>query len=542
VRMERLESKDKARVIVTHAMSLIALGCAVLLSAGARADDGIPRTPTVFELKAEPGKEKAPTTKEAAESGPLQITIESAILLTLENNQGLKVEQFVTPVTSTFEDQEQAVFDPVLNALTEYTLDKGVTQQPFTSGLFENTQNDVLATAGISKFFSTGTQVAVEASAERTWSDYYSDKYASRLGFSVTQALLRGAGTAVNLASLQQAQITTRISEYEFRGFAQDLVALVEDTYWDYALAQRQIKIFEESLKVAEQQLRDVEEMISVGRLAESEAVAAQAEIAVQRQGLIAAQGTMETTRLRLLKLLNPLGSTLWDREVVLTQKPILPEAMLDHVKRHVDIALRWRPDYNQAKLGVERDDLEIVKTKNGLLPKMDFFITLGKTGYADSFGSSVSNITGDYYDALAGVTFQYPIRNRDAKARYQRSVLVKDQTLEAVANLEQLIELEVRSAYIDVANAREQISASTASRKLQEEKLRIETERLKVGRSTTFLVSQAQRDLLSSQIAEVQAVANYLKALVAMYRLEGSLLERRGIAAPGREPVNLAP
>ena len=40
----------------------------------------------------------------------------------------------------------------------------------------------------------------------------------------------------------------------------------MEDTYWDYALAQRQIKIFEESLKVAEQQLRDVEEMISACR------------------------------------------------------------------------------------------------------------------------------------------------------------------------------------------------------------------------------------------------------------------------------------
>jgi outer membrane protein TolC len=62
------------------------------------------------------------------------------------------------------------------------------------------------------------------------------------------------------------------------------------------------------------------------------------------------------------------------------------------------------------------------------------------------------------------------------------------------------------------------------------------------VGRSTAFLVSQAQRDLLSSQIAEVRAVANYLKALVALYTLEGSLLERRGIEAPGQDAVTLAP
>jgi outer membrane protein TolC len=61
------------------------------------------------------------------------------------------------------------------------------------------------------------------------------------------------------------------------------------------------------------------------------------------------------------------------------------------------------------------------------------------------------------------------------------------------------------------------------------------------VGKSTSFVVAQAQRDLLVSRIAEVRALANYLKALVDLYRQDGSLLERHGIAAPGREPVKLS-
>jgi outer membrane protein TolC len=61
------------------------------------------------------------------------------------------------------------------------------------------------------------------------------------------------------------------------------------------------------------------------------------------------------------------------------------------------------------------------------------------------------------------------------------------------------------------------------------------------VGKSTSLLVAQAQRDLVSSQIAEVEAVVNCLKALVDLYRLEGSLLERRGVIAPGRAVVELA-
>jgi hypothetical protein len=43
------------------------------------------------------------------------------------------------------------------------------------------------------------------------------------------------------------------------------------------------------------------------------------------------------------------------------------------------------------------------------------------------------------------------------------------------------------------------------------------------------------------SRINEVQALANYLTALIDLYQKDGSLLERRGISAPGREPVELS-
>ena len=75
---------------------------------------------------------------------------------------------------------------------------------------------------------------------------------------TVNQALLRGLDTATNLARLRQARLDTRMSEYELRGFTTSLVAEVEGTYWDYALARRQIEIVEESLKVARQRSRDM--------------------------------------------------------------------------------------------------------------------------------------------------------------------------------------------------------------------------------------------------------------------------------------------
>jgi outer membrane protein TolC len=497
---------------------------------------------TLVVLKLEEIKGAKETYPIEVSEGPIKVTIQDAILLTLENNRALVVERLNPSIQQTFEDQERAMFDPETRAeISTGRIDEKRLSRS-AGGTESSVTNTVDGAISLEEYFPTGTTVDLEGSTQMTDSSLYPNNfYSTRVGMTITQALLRGFGTDVNLVRLRQARLDTRFSEYELRGFSESLVAQVERTYWDYALARRQIEIYQESLKLARQQLSETEEMIHVGRMAEAELPAVQAEVAGQEQGLINARSDMETTRLRLLRLLNPKGEDIWEREVELIHQPTLPEIKLDDADLHVAVALRMRPELNQARLDVLSDELEIVKTKNGLLPLMDLFVTLGTTGYADSFGGSFSDINGDSYDALVGAEFQYPIYNRDAKARHQRSILSREQTEKALANLSQLVEVDVRTAYIEVNRAKEQVTASKATRIFDEEKVRIETEKFRVGRSTNLLVARAQRDLLISRINEVQAIANYLKALIDLYRLDGSLLERHGITAPGRDPVSLA-
>lgn len=496
---------------------------------------GLPTTPSAtmadVERAAAPA-EGAPVELTVPAGGALELDVESAVLLALENNKELRVERSNPPIHKTFEEEERSAFDPVLSG----SVSGERVQQfpPAASGAVRGRTDSVGGTVSLDQFLPTGTTLALGASADRTESSTGAPLTTTRLGLSVTQALLRGSGTDVNLASLRQARLDTLSSEYALRGFAEALMAQVEETYWNCALALRQIEIFTESLKLAEQQLQETEERIRIGKLPEIELAATQAEVALRREGLINARSALATTRLRLLRLLNPPGGNLWGREVTLREQPTVPEAEPDAVEAHVQLALRMRPDLNQARVSLQRGDLDVVKTKNGLLPQMDLFITLGKSGYADSFGDSVADLTGDSYDALLGVDLEYPLDNRAARARYGRAVRGRDQADEAVQNLAQLVELDVRSAYIEVSRAREQVAATAATRTLQEETLRAETEKFRVGKSTTFLVARAQRDLLASQIGEIEAVVNYRTALVELYRLEGSLLARRGITTPG--------
>ena len=525
-------------ILLFSALWLAAASCSPAL----RTIDNELSIPANTEVTMRPEFRTEPLETTKTPPGPMRITIQEALLLSLENNRSLVVERLNPSIVKTFEDEERAVFDPVTGAAVSAGRDKAQRLTGSGTDTESFTRDTVDGFINLEQFFPTGTTVAVEGSSTGTDVSYNRERfYMTRFGMTITQAILRGYGSEVNLAALRQAALDTRLSEYELRGFTESLVAQLERTYWDYALARRQIEIFEESLNLVRQQLSETRELIAVGRLAEAELPAVQAEVAGQEQGLINARSNFESARLRLLRLLNPPGTGLWKREIFLIHQPTLPEIILEDIELYVAVAMRMRPVLNEARLGVLRDDLELVKTKNGLLPIMDLFITLGKSGYADSFGASFSDLNEDSYDALAGVRFEYPLRNREAKALHQRALLSREQAQNALDNLSQLVEVDVRSAYIEVNRAKQQIDASAATRKFNEEKLRIETEKLRVGKSTSFLVAQAQRDLLVSRITEVQTIANYLQALVDLYQADGSLLERRGISAPGREPVKLS-
>jgi outer membrane protein TolC len=466
-------------------------------------------------------------------AGPevLEIRLGQAVLMALTNNRALSVQRLNPEIQQTFEEAERAVFDPVVHAAAAYERRHAV-----TNGVVGDEAAGVNGSVGFSQYFPTGTKLGADLMTGREVNEH--PDYATKATASLTQALLQGRPVSVNLVSLRQARLHTTISAYELRGFAEALVAAVESGYWECTLAQRRVEILEKSLTLAEQQLNEIEQRIKVGRLPETEVAAAQAEVALRREALINARSGLSTARLRLLRLMAPEALQGRRVELRLTTSPSVPEVDLGTVSTHVAVALQRRPDMNQARMLIQSGDLELVKTRNGLLPKMDLFVTLGDTGYAESFRDSVNGIDAREVDVSAGVAVSFPILNREAKAVHRRATLSREQMGESLRNLEDLVRVDVESAYIEVERTREQVAATATTRKFQEEKVRVEMVKFNVGRSTALLVAQTQRDLVSSQVAEVEAVVRHLEALVNIFRLEGSLLERRGVAAPGRPPT----
>jgi outer membrane protein TolC len=469
--------------------------------------------------------------------GAADLSVEQAILLILQNNSDLQVRRLSPVIAGTFEQIERGKFDPELFAEMEYGKERTKETAASTGTEFDVEGREAAGIAGIRQAFPTGTTVEATIEQGRTISDRTPELQSARVGLSVTQSLLRGFGPAVNLVSVRQAELDTAASAYELRGFTEALLANTETTYWNYVLARLEIDTFERSLAVARQQRDEVELRIEVGILAEIEAAASRAQVASQEQALIDARSLLEENRLRLLQLISPGSRDQLDLGINATSDPSIEPAPITDLADRLQLAEQSRPDLNEARLRLAQNRLKTIATRNGLLPRLDLFIALGQTGFADTFSDSFRELDGNTYDFTAGIRLSHFLGNRAAEANDLAARASRRQAAEAVDNLRQMVRVDVRLAFNEVERARQQIFATKATRTLREETLNAEKERFDVGASTALLVAQAQRDLLSSSIDEVKAIVNYRIALVRLYLAEGSLLERRGVSFPAAEP-----
>ncbi|WP_024328037.1 TolC family protein [Thioalkalivibrio sp. AKL19] len=516
---------------LTPALPLFILALTATANGEDSTDDGLRLT-----LSAEELLEQRPFARnEVAEES---LSLEEAVARALEGNRGLRAERLQTAIAGTFEVQERAVFDPALFADIDIYRDRETDEsEGFTRDSFFSERRGQV---GLQQSLPTGTDLTLSVRSSRANSSFQDQsEYTTRAGLSLTQALLRGGRIESNLVRLRQASLDVEASEYEVRGFVEQLITDVESRYWDLVLADEQIAIFEEALAVASQQLDETERRIRAGDRPETEAVSARAEMALRRQGLIDARSERALAQDALARLLQGDGD-LWDTRLEARSEPDLQRYHLEPLDTYVALARDHRADLNETRLRVQRDELEVIRTRNGLLPRLDFFVTVGQSGYAETFGQTFRASQGDGYDLAAGLRFDMPIGNRAAEAQHTRARLTRLQIQETLANIEQLAIEDVRARWFDAARIREQIQAQKETVELQEELLRVEQTRFRVGAGTALAVSQAQRDLLESRLNLTETVVRFRQLSTELLNASGTLLLHRGIDAPGAERVEI--
>ncbi|MGA0333147.1 MAG: TolC family protein [Kiritimatiellia bacterium] len=460
------------------------------------------------------------------ENGELSLT--QAVHLSLQRNPDLAV-QWLEPALAAYDVQrEEAGFNSVLFGGTRYGEEVSSETSRSTSERFSVEAESRESELGLRRNFSSGTELELSVSEQDDQSNRAPSQQELRAGIGLTQSLLRGRGTEVNRISIRQAQLGVDISIEELRAYTQALIAETEIAYWQLQLAQEAVEITRKALEVADQQLSEIQQRIEIGDLAPDERYAAEAERSNRRKNLTDATANLRERELILAGLLDidPLPASPYRLRSTLE----LAETPIQDPAPFIEQALRLNPALREARTRLLQNELEVVRTRNGVLPRLDFFARLDKTGFGEDASSAREEFSGDTYEWVAGLELLQDLGNSEALANREQASLEREQAERAVKNMELRIINQLRRAVVEYNRTLEQAAISRETLRLRRATAEAEMARFEVGTSTSLLVAQAQREALESEIEVLELRIAYRTALVRLQELTGELLNRYGV------------
>jgi outer membrane protein TolC len=467
----------------------------------------------------------------------LDLTLGKAIRMALEKNFSIVAQKFDPKISRERERSAEGRFDPAFSL--SFQTGENVVADSFRrdanngGGHFSVksiSQKDTWST-GVSgvTVWGLGYDVSFNSDAQRTTTNRYEDDWSSDVTFSLKQPLLRGAGTAVNLANVRVARNNITISEWGVKEQVMSVITQVINVYNELQFAQENLEVAKRSRELARQLLRDNIKRVEIGVKTPLDVTTAQAEVAAREEAVITATRAVKDQENFLKQLVTADMMLLLRTRVAIAPPPSTP--LEPNVVAGILAALELRPDYRQAKLDIENKHITVAFTKNELLPRLDLQTSLTMLGLDDDFGTSVQRIASRDRSAWSvGATFSIPIGNNDSRGRHNAAKLESAQTLVKLHQLEQDIIVLVDNAAGAVVTARERKEANREARRLARESLAAGESRLIAGTGTTFEVLELQKKLAEAETAELRAQADFNKA-VAKYRLQtGTTLKVHGV------------
>lgn len=362
----------------------------------------------------------------------------------------------------------------------------------------------------------------------------------------LTQNLLYGFGKAVAGRNIRVQKNNVKVSDLQFQQQVITTVSAALNLYWDLVSFDEDVKARQREVATAEQLLADNKKLVEFGTAAPIEITRAESQLYASQQDLVTAQTNLlqqETVLKNALSRNGVAAAGLANVHIVPLDKIEVPAQ--DEVRPLEDMiqeALGKRPEMAQARLNLESNQMNLVGIKNELKPTLQAFTELTNNGlvgqlagttYATGYGDLLSQIARrNYPNYSAGISLNIPLRNRAAQADYATSLLeLRQNELNLRKNVNQ-IRVDVQNAVIGLQQARARHGAAVKARVLQEETLAGDQKRYRLGATVSFQVVQDQRDLATAQSSEVQSMANYTHARIALDQALGRTLEVNHISA----------
>ena len=251
------------------------------------------------------------------------------------------------------------------------------------------------------------------------------------------------------------------------------------------------------------------------------------------RQALVAAAEQTDLTATRnLLSLLGEYGASQQSGELKATDVPACPLISVDYNQSLRD-AYNSYPQYLSAIKTVTLEDTRTAYAKDQQLPQLNVKGSYGMNGLAYSLGNSLSQaFSNDYLSWSLGLEFKMPLfgdnksRNEAHAARLKKEQAEQRLVMQKVelANQMEIVAGLVSRVYNQVQNYEKVVA-------LNAELVQIEDSRFQMGKSDTRMMLEREEDYLKVRESLLDSRLAYQYALVNLYALDGTLLQRYGLS-----------
>jgi outer membrane protein TolC len=466
------------------------------------------------------------------------LTLRECIERALAGNLDIRIERVNPAIQSWSVVLAQGVFDPSLVGELSYqdASEPLAPERAAALGLATLEQQQLQTRAALTGTLPIGTRYELSAFDTTRSSGTLAPSfvYTGTTSLTLTQPLLKNLGRSPNTAAIRLARKDRQIALEQVARQVIDTVSDVSRAYFELVFAIEDHKAKLEDLNRAKALLADNRTRVQIGVMSPLDVTQGEAGAAEREEAVIVAERAITDRENALKRLIAADVMTL--RGVSLRPaEPLSDQPVETDAARSIRTALESRPDVVQSRHNLERRGILLAFNRNQLWPEIDLQTSYG----LNAQGSSVGNFADHVADRdnpvwSIGVIATIPLGNRRAKAAYEIARLEEEQAVLTIKRLEQDVVIQVDNAVGQVQTNSQRVAATRVASRLAEESLKAEEAKLRAGASTSFLVLQAQSQLVAARSAEIRARADYSESLVELARAEGTTLQQHRIVLDG--------
>ena len=460
-----------------------------------------------------------------------QLSLEDCVRLALQFNLDVQIKR-VSPLVDEFTlAGAYGAYDPAFGLNLKQGFNSSPGSSDPSSFLFNNPSENYTDTFGpsVTGTLPYGTRYTASSSLVRNSGTSFKSgfSYSSVALLSLTQPLLKNFWMDAARQTIEVSKRTLKMDELSLRFQIMSTISSVEQAYFDLIFARENVKVQTNSLALAEKLLAENKKRVEVGALAPLDEKQSESQVAARKSDLLSALRDLAAQENALKALLT--GDFLTWRAV-----DIVPMDTLVAVPGAFNLQESWqrgmtlRPDLQQQREAVERQNVVIRYSHNQLFPQLDLTTTYGHNGLGGTVPSGLDGVwNGKNQFYSYGLVLTFPFSNTSAKNAYKASRASKEQLVLQLKQAEQNIIVAIDNAVKTAQNNFEKVDATRQARIYAEAALDAEQKKLENGKSTSFVVLSLQRDLTAARSAEIRALADYNKALSALALSEGTTLDK---------------